>query len=150
MEKIKNKNYSWILPERSEDKVLRNLNVHRQLILLTKSPPTVLHKDWACTDIDTDQPTGLGRNWARTNIGGVISANSASFPVNLQLNLIENSILMTTGTTYILWHTLLPVFHFPCLVSAASEWREHGKWECDTNTTYLSLIWRHRQGVAVY
>jgi len=102
----------------------------------------VLHKDWACTDIDTDQPTGLGRNRARTNIGGVISANSASFPVNLQLNLIENSILMTTRTTYILWHTLLPVFHFPSLVSAASEWREHGILECDT-TTHVHIILPH-------
>ena len=81
----------------------------------------MLHKDWACTDVDTDQLTGLSRNRASTNNGGMISANSASFPVNLQLNLIENSILMTTRTTYILWQTLLPVFHFPSLVSAASE-----------------------------
>jgi len=111
----------------------------------------VLHKDWACTVIDTDQPAGLGRNRACTNNGGVISANSASFPVNLQLNLIENSILMTTRTTYILWHTLLPVsailslvYVLSSLVSAASEWREHGKWECDTTTTYIPLLWKDR------
>jgi len=91
----------------------------------------VLHKDWACTDIDTDHPTGLGRNRACMNNGGMISANSTSFPVNFQLNLIENSILMTTRRTYILWHILLPVSVFLLLVysldSAASEWREHGK-----------------------
>ena len=94
--------------------------------------------------VDTNQPTGLGRNWTCTKNGEVISANSASFPVNLHLNLIDNSILMTARTTYILWHTLLPVFHFPSLVSAASEWREHGKWECDTTTTYISLLWKDR------
>jgi len=66
------------------------------------------------------------------------------------LNLIDNSILMTTRTTYTLWHTLLPVFHFPSLVSAAIEWREHGKWECDTTTTYISLMWKDRQGGVVY
>ena len=111
----------------------------------------MLHKDWACTDIDTDQPAGLGRNRACTNNGGVISANSASFPVNLQLNLIKNSILMTTRTTYILWNILLPVYFFLSLVyvlssldSAASEWREHGKWECDTTTTHISLMWKDR------
>jgi len=80
----------------------------------------VLHKDWAYTDIDTDQPTGLGRNRACRNNGGAISANSASFPVNLQLNLIENSIMMTTRTTYILWHTLLPVSVFLLLVYVLS------------------------------
>jgi len=52
--------------------------------------------------------------------------------------------MMTTRTAYILWHILLPVSLFLCLVyvlssldSAASEWREHGKWECDTTPTYL-------------
>jgi len=95
------------------------------------------------------------QGWAETghvqNNGGVISATSASFPVNLQLNLIENSILMTTRTTYILWHTLLPVSAILSLVyvlssldSAASEWREHGKWECDTTTTYIPLMWKDR------
>jgi len=55
---------------------------------------------------------------------------------------------MTTRTTYILWHIPLPVSGFLLLVyslvSAASGWREHGKWECDTNTTYISLMWKDR------
>jgi len=54
---------------------------------------------------------------------------------------------MTTRTTYILWHILLPVFLFLLLVyslvSAASEWREHGKWECDNYHQHIFNVERY-------
>ena len=124
-----------IMPERSEHEALnvcrklatrepahsaeQGLGMHRQLIL------TIL------------------RCWAeiRMDNGGVIPANPASFPVSF----IENTALMTTRTTYVLWHILLPVCPFPSfvsgLVSAANEWGEHGIWECDTTTcTHVHIL----------